>query len=495
MSLNLIVNVKTPGNKSFAVPIHSSADALVSVVADKIAAAQLLAFPDHTLHHKDTSLNYKSTLGASGIVDGTELTFVLHADESALVKQVEALCTTRSLTFDELGLLYCYRHGVSLNQALRTVGVDGTLDDVVGRHNDILSIENKKVVATKSLKKAPPAPPTTSAVAACLVEHAEKNLTNEKKETPAQPTPSNKKKKKQKKEAASAPETTKPVKMNSMTISGDDEEAFQDLHTTVSSRSFHSRTMQDLRELEKIIQDNCFLSIKEVVRGGSVGRGTALMGIEDAELILFVNGLPAQDFEKWLPRMNKAVGNALQANLDQTVKVSAQEVRINNTVIRVVPAFGSYEETVQALGVLGPENRPFFEASFVKERGQFISKQPGAVKAVMRLMKWWRDQQTWCSDLTRPSDEVLEYVAIYVTQQCGKQGLAQGIANCMGVCARFSELRVVWNNFYSPQDIWAPLMAHRPLLMDPVNPFRNVADPQEFDPRELMEFASSTNFW
>jgi len=65
----------------------------------------------------------------------------------------------------------------------------------------------------------------------------------------------------------------------------------------------------------------------------------------------------------------------------------------------------------------------------------------------------------------------------------------------MGVLARLDELRVVWNNFYQPSDIWAPLMAQRPLLMDPVNPFRNVCDPQEFDPRELMHLARTTSFW
>ena len=40
--------------------------------------------------------------------------------------------------------------------------------------------------------------------------------------------------------------------------------------------------------------------------------------------------------------------------------------------------------------------------------GAFVGKQPGSVKACMRLLKWWRDQQTFSCDLTRPSDELLE---------------------------------------------------------------------------------------
>ena len=34
------------------------------------------------------------------------------------------------------------------------------------------------------------------------------------------------------------------------------------------------------------------------------------------------------------------------------------------------------------------------------------------------------------------------------------------------------------SNYYDPSDVWSPLMLQKPLLMDPVNPFSNVADPQ-----------------
>ena len=34
------------------------------------------------------------------------------------------------------------------------------------------------------------------------------------------------------------------------------------------------------------------------------------------------------------------------------------------------------------------------------------------------------------------------------------------------------------SNYYDPSDVWSPLMLQKPLLMDPVNPFTNVADPQ-----------------
>ena len=126
----------------------------------------------------------------------------------------------------------------------------------------------------------------------------------------------------------------------------------------------------------------------------------------------------------------------------------------------------------------GADGAMVFEPSFVKERTQFVAKQPGHVKVTMRLMKWWRDQQAWSCPLTTPSDYVLELIVIYAAQQCGKVAQAQMIANCMSLLARFDQLRVVWSNYYDPSDVWSPLMLQKPLLMDPVNPFTNVADPQ-----------------
>ena len=101
-------------------------------------------------------------------------------------------------------------------------------------------------------------------------------------------------------------------------------------------------------------------------------------------------------------------------------------------------------DAVQALGALGPYARKPFEPSFVKERTQFVAKQPGHVKVTMRLLKWWRDQQAWSCALTKPSDFVLELIAIYASQQCGKVTQAQMVANCMSLLSRFDQLRVVW---------------------------------------------------
>ena len=59
------------------------------------------------------------------------LDFVLEATEESIVKQLKELLKSRDLTCDELGLLYCYKHGVSTNQALKTIGIDAKLAPVL----------------------------------------------------------------------------------------------------------------------------------------------------------------------------------------------------------------------------------------------------------------------------------------------------------------------------------------------------------------------------
>ena len=74
------------------------------------------------------------TLSEYGVAASDALDFVLEATEESIVKQLVELLKTRDLTCDELGLLYCYKHGVSTNQALKTIGIDAK--SPTGKQND-----------------------------------------------------------------------------------------------------------------------------------------------------------------------------------------------------------------------------------------------------------------------------------------------------------------------------------------------------------------------
>merc|ERR1719387_133368 len=284
-----------------------------------------------------------------------------------------------------------------------------------------------------------------------------------------------------------------------------DSEQYLELHNKISGRSFNSKIAQILNDVVDVVTEKSFLNIAQVVKGGSVGKGTAISGTTDAEVVFFLKGLPQGLHSKWLPPLLKAVCGVLTEHFEsgygmKDICTTADSVymKVKGLVevhLRFSPAFESHAEVVEVLSKQGPDMRKYYATSLVKDKVQFISKQPGQVKVTMRLLKWWRDQQQWSSSLTTPSDDVLELIAVYSAAQTKPADQGTAIANAMSLLARFEELRIVWSNHYTREDVWLPLLQQRPLLMDPANPFVNVADPQAFDCRELMALAKSTHFF
>merc|ERR1719395_486975 len=490
------------------------------------------------------------TLSEYGVAASDALDFVLEATEESIVKQLTELLKTRDLTCDELGLLYCYKHGVSTNQALKTIGIDAKLGDFIKSRKEFV-LEGAKISMVRDDTTLKPLSvanqleqilrehgPTMEVTALCskfiqkfhvsvanVVQMRPMDFIMQEKEKFAMIGASSvtlkefESREKAKVEGSSlrmarakSPQVARPQRQGTPTRSRpvqppkieQNDEMYQELHNKISSRSFNSRVAQALSTVKEVVEGKTFLNVVEVVKGGSVGKGTAITDCEDAELVFFVKGLPTEGHKKWMPALLRSVSAVLSANLSadevSDIETTEASVRVNvrNQVtvdLKFSPAFESYASTVQALGASGPDARKPFEASFVKERTQFVAKQPGNVKVTIRLLKWWRDQQQFSCSLTRPSDYLIELIAIYAYQQCGKLSQSQMIANCMSIFARFDQLRVMWSNFYDQKDVWSPLLMQKPLLMDPVNPFTNVADPQDFDPRELTSFASTTHFF
>lgn len=110
-------------------------------------------------------------------------------------------------------------------------------------------------------------------------------------------------------------------------------------------------------------------------------------------------------------------------------------------------------------------------------------------------MKWWRDQHQWSNIASRLSDDLIELLTVYSAIQVKPRDQQEAVKNVLALMAKFDELCIMWSNFYKKADIWEPLLQHRPLVMDPVNPYINVADPQQFDFKDLMVHARRTKFF
>jgi len=450
----------------------------VQALKAKIMESQMIAFREQDLILNGTILAEAKSLTECGISDGTEVELSVRTSEESLVESLQELLQARDLSLEELCLLYCYKHGVSINQVLQSIGTQERFSNFVSRHS-VFSCKAGRISLSKDAKtsakdETPPAAPRSVAAPPPWRNAAK----------PA------------------ATEISPPVPVDA--TSGNSC-AYLELHTKISGRAFSSKATQALNEITATVSEKLFLNIDHVVGGGSVGRGTVIGGATDAELVFFLKDLPVAGQLRWLPALHKAVVGVLNEHLGashgvENVHATPDSVKLSvrgvvAVDLKFVPVFESYANTLKFLAQEGPETRKKLGAALLKERTNFISKQPGQVKVTMRLLKWWRDQQQWSRAMSRPSDDLLELLTVYSATQSKPQDQQSAVSNVLALMTRFDELYITWTNFYKKTDIWEPLANQRPLVMDPVNPYLNLADPQAFDPRDMMSFASQTRFF
>merc|ERR1719387_231512 len=96
----------------------------------------------------------KKTMAQCDVRDAASLDFVIKATEESLAQQLGELLQARDLSSDELGLLYCYKHGVNINQALKTIGFTEKFPDFIRKQKQ-LSLENGRVSLIRDAKPKP----------------------------------------------------------------------------------------------------------------------------------------------------------------------------------------------------------------------------------------------------------------------------------------------------------------------------------------------------
>lgn len=473
VSVKVASNLKSLADKEVGqtVELYAKESDSVQALKTKIMESQMIGFREQDLKLNGKILPETESLADCGVQDGALVELAVRSSEAGLVSALHELLRERDLSLEELAMLYCYKHGVSINQVLQSLCIEERFANFVSRHS-MFTCKGGRVSVCRS--RAPPG------LSMPLSEKPTKPGLKSHSADPCSPT------QQQLKEEGTA-------------------DQYLELHTKISGRAFSSKATQALNDITATVSEKLFLNIDHVVRGGSVGRGTVIGGATDAEVVFFLKDLPVAGQLRWLPALHKAVVGVLSEQLGpshgvEDVHAAADSVKLTvrgvvSVDLKFVPVFGSISEVYHALGQQESETRRRLAAGLVKERTHFISKQPGQVKVTMRLLKWWRDQQEWSSASVRPSDDLIELLTVYSAIQSKPQDQQVAVTNVLALMSRFDELTITWSNFYKKTDIWEPLLNQRPLVMDPVNPFLNVADPQVFDFRELMVHASQTRFF
>lgn len=516
----------------------------VSTLKDRIASLQLIPPGDHLIKMDDKVLKDSQTMEEALVVDGASLGFEVNTSDSIFLAQLTELLQARDLSPDELGLLYCYKHGISINQALKVTGFEGKFSDFlslqkpfvvdqgrVSLHRDDTALKpfsvadeiaqllrnsggsmDVKDLTSKFVQKFNVSMMSITGMKPVEFFSKHRNLFTVsgrmvclKSAEPLRPAVAPWDSNKEKQVAMPPPGLEPECVSNHPETAYVENQQYLDLHNRICGRSFNSKVAQTLSDIVEVVTKKTFLSIEKVVKGGSIAKGSAITGISDAEVVFFVRGVPQVSHDKWLPPLLRATCRILSEHLGSesgvdgiSVTEDSVHMKVKGIIsvdLRFSPVFETFSKVIQTIGSQGPEVRRHYTSSLVQERTQFIAKQPGHVKVTIRLLKWWRDQQEWSGKLLRPADEILELLAVYSAVQSKPADQRIAVANVMLLLSQFNDLQIVWSNYYSKDDVWSPLLRQRPLLMDPTNPFVNIADAQFFDAREMMKLAQTTRFF
>lgn len=561
MKIDFNVRVTNCGKQESSLQLEISPADTVASIKHKISGVQLIPFLDQDMKYNQVVLDDTSKVLDCGIHQGDSVDLEVKASEATLAHQIGDLLETRDLTVDELGLLYCYKHGASIKQALKWLGHEISLQDFLVKQKT-LSMKNGMVARVQTdsalkpfsvvdelvqiLKDCPSDALETKDLCAKFLDKFGVQLSSligmragellakekdsfvlhgrhgtrvsliggRKKESESSEDDST-----QEQEPGMSPppgldlptESDTQANAETAVCSSEYKKQFDVLHAAISAGS--EDVQRKVNDFVGALSDRTFLDIDHVVIGGHVGRGTAISGLAVAEIVFFLRCLPLIGHTSWCPSLLKCIAATILADDDFCTSHGLLDVQVlvdhlaisfkepHTILIKLFlsPVYESFQSLVQ-IQYEQSEHEPeavasLFNPAFAKERTQFVLRQSSSVRKTIRLVKWWRDQQEWCSEMHRPSDDLLELVTIYSSVRTKPADQQQAIANCMSLMSRFNELRVVWSNYYGKDDVWTPLLRQRPLLMDPANPFINIADRHAFNPQQLMELAGSTHFF
>jgi len=529
-----------------SVELTVAQDNTVKKVKEQISTIKLFGSLPLSLYYHECLLERdKKTLLDYEIRENSLIQCRVIITQETLQDQLAEILRVRELSQDELGLLYCYKYGTSLNTALQLVGVS-SLEELTESRKDLIWADgNIRRIYFETIQDHGSHEGVAREVETMLRAHGGQldittlcskflrkfnvtisSLVNKKPieflaSNPAfsiqgrgivklnrRPAPLNLKTPRENVNVIQ-PLRVKPHPLTRPITSEDgrlSDQEYLDLHSRIWSSEFNDRVVESIRDFTQTLVNHLFLKINEVVLGGSVAKGTSIDDNVDACVVFFVDGFSQSDTESWLPPLLKGTYSILEKLIDHfalnvtdlNVAETSVKMRLEDVVdfdIYFSPIFDSYGAAIQCLGEQGPEVRRYFTPVLMKQKVLFLYRQPLEIKITIRLLKWWRDRQAWSKESCRPTNDILEMIAVYIWLRTQPSDQRMAIGNCMSIFADFDQLRVVWTNFYSKEDIWERLLGERPLLMDPTSPFTNLADKSNFDHRELKDLASKTNFF
>lgn len=223
-------------------------------------------------------------------------------------------------------------------------------------------------------------------------------------------------------------------------------------------------------------------SVKEVIKGGSLGKGTATED-SDIDLIVFFNGVESiRDLMGKRDVLFRLIKTELDRGLSddeiswQPGTVWAVKCKLRGIDVDILPAF----DVVSALGSparVYDEMKTFrggtekaaqeYSASLATLQRDFVKKAESRVKEVIRRLKSWNE------GIGEPVNSYsLELLAIHVNEVNRITDIDKLMSKCMEELVNIRKFRIAFNAYYNSSQY----SKTAPCILDPANPYRNILE-------------------
>lgn len=226
----------------------------------------------------------------------------------------------------------------------------------------------------------------------------------------------------------------------------------------------------------------------EVRKCGSLGKGTAVIGKSDADLVVFLAEYHSistlrSEIKRILDEMQEYFVKFGGCNLEEKTCHAVKLLITCNDHTHSVDILPSVDilklkttkDIYKEMESLSDCEKGYYSAALAPLQVEFVARAPTKVKTLIRLLKYWRKTEfkESTSDQRLPSSYSLELIVIAVWEKAGKPenfDLCKGFYHVLRAIADYRCLKHAWTLNYDSHYVQRDPF----YVVDPANPFNNV---------------------
>ncbi|XP_078603541.1 2'-5'-oligoadenylate synthase-like protein 2 [Branchiostoma floridae x Branchiostoma japonicum] len=263
-----------------------------------------------------------------------------------------------------------------------------------------------------------------------------------------------------------------------------------------TDESFRDECSDVVDRVASFFKRSSLFTVTRFIKGGSLGKGTAIKSKSDIDCVMFISELPSIDnhdynrqLQGYLEQMKGALvrsKNSIAYNLEVLGRTShAVKLRVKTQkrgheshdvdlllatdILGHYPTFGTKTEVYAAMGKMDARSKENCSASLVELQVAFVKKQSAEVKDLIRLVKMWKKSCVWEPSLT---SYPLELLCIHTWRS--HMSVADAFKAVLEQLSDYRNIEASWAENYSTAR--KQFLGQRPLILDPANPYNNVAN-------------------